>query len=92
MKKILLLLVILYILVSCNSFQENKVGDVKKVRVGMSVNELKYILHEPYYISVDNGHDEYYFRYESGETAMSGLHKTFMVYIVKDTVNDFISY
>ena len=51
-------------LVSCNDCKENTANDVRKIKVGMSTNEVKYLLGEPRKIEIQNGYEEWYFCYD----------------------------
>ena len=86
MKKVFLLLAVLF-LVSCNGFKVNTTNDVRKIKVGMSTNEVKYLLGEPKRIDIQNGYEEWYFRYED-----KMYKNTFEVTIVNYKVIDFESY
>ena len=86
MKKIFLLLVVLF-LVSCNDCKENTANDVRKIKVGMSTNEVKYLLGEPRRIGIQNGYEEWYFRYE-GQLSVN----TFDIIIINSKVSDFNTY
>ena len=86
MKKVFLLLAVLF-LVSCNDCKENTANDVRKIKVGMSTNEVKYLLGEPKRIEIQNGYEEWYFRYESHFSV-----NTFEITIVNFKVIDFESY
>ncbi len=86
MKKVFLLLAVLF-LVSCNDCKENTANDVRKIKVGMSTNEVKYLLGEPRKISIQNGYEEWYFRYED-----EIYRNTFEITIVNFKVIDFESY
>lgn len=74
-------------LVSCNDCKENTANDVRKIKVGMSTNEVKYLLGEPRRIEIQNGYEEWYFRYE-GHLSVN----TFEITIVNYKVIDFESY
>lgn len=86
MKKVFLLLAVLFF-VSCYDFKENTANDVRKIKVGMSTNEVKYLLGEPRRIEVQNGYEEWYFRYDD-----KIYRNTFEIIIINNKVNDFTSY
>ncbi len=83
MKNIVILLVCALFL-SCNS---KTYEDAKKVKVGMSTNELKYIMGEPWDIEINNNYDELWFLYDSGSHR-----NNLKVIIVNNKVYDFESY
>lgn len=84
MKKLLLILLTV-LAMSCNVDVEK----VKQVKVGMSTNELKYLLGEPWNVEVNNGYEEWYFTYSNG---MNGGNNGFKVTIQDSKVADFYSY
>lgn len=86
MKNFLLIFVVI-LLLGCNSKTHE---DVRKVKVGISTNDLKYIMGEPFVIRIDNGEEEWFFRYENTDffSQTNGLQVT----IVNDKVTDFYSY
>ena len=86
MKKVFLLLAVLF-LVSCNDCKNNTANDVRKIKVGMSTNEVKYLLGEPKRIDIQNGYEEWYFRYE-GQLSVN----TFEITIINYKVIDFESF
>lgn len=85
MKKLLILLLAV-LAISCNPDVEK----VKQVKVGMSTNELKYLLGEPWDIEIHNGYEEWYFTYSYG--GMNGHNDSFQVTIQNSKVTDFYSY
>ena len=88
MKKFILLLTIAFTLLSCNiGYKDNTANDVRKIRVGMSTNEVKYLLDEPRRIEVQNGYEEWYFRYE-GKLSVN----TFVITVIDNKVSDFQTY
>ena len=86
MKKIITILSII-LLISCNDVKFNTVNEIKKIKIGQSINEVKYLLGEPYNIGIENGYDLYYFRYETGNSR-----NTFEITFKDDIVVDFESY
>lgn len=86
MKKVFLLLAVLFF-VSCNDLKENTGNDVRKIKVGMSTNEVKYLLGEPRRIEIQNGYEEWYFSYEG-----MFYRNTFEIIVINNKVNDFNSY
>lgn len=87
MKKIIQLCFILFMFTSCYKYKENTISDVQKIKIGMSENEVKYILGEPKDIEIENGYKELEFMY------ITGLNKHFFnVIIVNGEVNNFKTY
>ncbi len=82
MKKLLLILLAV-IAISCNP----DVSQVKKVKVGISTNELQYLLGEPFDIEVNNGYEYWYFNY-----SYNGHNDGFKVTVQNSKVVDFYSY
>jgi outer membrane protein assembly factor BamE (lipoprotein component of BamABCDE complex) len=82
MKKILILLLAVFA-ISCNP----DISQVQKVKTGMSTNELKYLLGEPFDIEVHNGYEDWYFNY-----IYNGHNDGFMVTVQNSKVTDFYSY
>ena len=71
------------IAISCNP----DVSQVKKVKVGISTNELQYLLGEPFDIEVNNGYESWYFMY-----SCNGNNDGFNVTVQNSKVVDFYSY
>lgn len=86
MKKLLAVFLISILLVSCQKGFE----DVRKVKVGISANELKYIMGEPRTIDVQNGSEEWSYQYSSH--GMLSPTNTLYVTVVNDKVTNFKSY
>lgn len=86
MKKTFLLCVMVLI-VSCNDINIIEMDKIKQVKVGISTNEMKYLLGEPYDIEINNGYEEWYFRYR-----VCGHKNTFNVRVQNSKVIDFQSY
>jgi len=82
MKKLLLILLAVLV-ISCNP----DIEQVKKVKVGISTNELKYLLGEPFDIEIHNGYEEWYFVY-----SVNGHNDGFKVTVENSKVADFYSY
>ncbi len=82
MKKLLLILLAV-IAISCNP----DVSQVKQVKVGISTNELQYLLGEPFDIEVNNGYECWYFTY-----SCNGSNDGFKVTVQNSKVVDFYSY
>ena len=86
MKKLLITCLALIFLSSCY----HDIEDVRKVKIGISTNDLKYVMGEPHTIRVQNGLEEWFYAYKSdgvfGKT--SGLN----VEIKNDKVTNFESY
>lgn len=82
MKKLLLILLAVFV-VSCNP----DVEQVRKVKNGISTNELKYLIGEPWDIEIHNGYEEWYFTYSS-----NGRNNGFVVTVQSSKVTDFYSY
>ena len=62
--------------------------DVRKIKIGMSGNELKYIMGEPWDIEINNGYEEWRFTYDRGMNSATTLRVT----MVNDKLNDSMSY
>ncbi len=86
MKKVFILLIVFFFL-SCNDSKENTINDMRKIKVGMNTNEVKYLLGEPKRIDVQNGYEEWYFRYNVNLSV-----NTFQIIVVNNKVSDFSSY
>lgn len=84
MKKILIIFFVL-LLISCS---HKNAEDVRKVKKGISVNGLKYIMGEPEDVEVQPGSEEWLFYYDGGGKRLNGLEVT----IQNDKVVDFYSY
>lgn len=83
MKKLLLIITIAIFAISCSRSLE----EVRQVKIGMSANELKYIMGDPFTIHVEPGYETWYFSYSA-----NGYKQHLSVTMVKDTVKDFYSY
>lgn len=84
MKNLIFILLASIFLISCNK----SIEDVRKVKKGISVNELKYIMGEPKNIEINPGNETWTFYYDGGARRLNGL-----VTIIKDEkVVDFYSY
>jgi outer membrane protein assembly factor BamE (lipoprotein component of BamABCDE complex) len=86
MKKIIFILLASLLLASC----QKTADDVRKVKVGISTNDLKYVMGEPHTIRVQNGLEEWFYTYQSEGffSKRSGLN----VEIKNDKVTNFESY
>ncbi len=87
MKKMILFGFILFWFASCDKTKTNTISDVQKIKVGMSENEVKYILGEPNDVQIENGYKELEFLYET-----ESYRHRFNVVIVNGEVNNFESY
>lgn len=85
MKKIIFILLASLLLASCRKSTE----DVRKVKIGISANELKYIMGEPHTIRVQNGLEEWFYSYSGGTF---GKTNGLSVEIKSDKVTNFESY
>ena len=79
-----IILILAALLTSCNS---KSIDEVRKVKVGMSGNELKYIMGEPYIVEVNSDDEEWYFNY-----CMNSRKMGIAVHIEKDRIVSFYSY
>lgn len=86
MKKLLIVLLAVTLFTSCRK----SIEDVRKVKIGISANELKYIMGEPHTIRVQNGLEEWFYSYDSGGTF--GRKNGLSVQIKSDKVTNFESY
>lgn len=86
MKKLILICFLFFI--SCDKTKVNSISDVQKIKVGMSENEVKYILGEPRDVEIQNGYTELDFIYEAGGV----YNHWFNVMIVNGKVNNFQTY
>lgn len=84
MRKIILLFVF-FIVLSCGKI--NNLEDVRQIKTGMSVNEVKYFLGEPEIVDVENGYEEWQFEYRGDY-----YNNTFVITIVNEKVYDFRTY
>lgn len=84
MKKILLILSLIFVLFSCNT---KDVEDVRQVKIGMSINELKYVMGKPFAIDIQPNVENWYFTYFS-----DGYKQGLRVDIQNGKVVDFYSY
>lgn len=87
MKKLILFCSILFLFSSCDNTKINTVSDIQKIKVGMSENEVKYILGEPKDVEIENGYKELEFLYET-----DSYRHWFNVIIVNGKVNNFVTY
>lgn len=85
MKKILISFICL-LFVSCSKDAE----DARQVKVGISTKELKYIMGEPREIRIQNGHEIWYFHYNTN--GIISPQETLIVTIVNDKITYFESY
>ncbi len=83
MKKIVLALILCVTLFSCHT---KKLEDVRKVRVGISTNELKYIMGEPFSVELTPTEEVWRFGY------LSPSAQTLRVTVVNNSVTNFVSY
>lgn len=84
MKKLLTLALVSMLLFSCKC---NSVEDARKVKIGMTGNEIKYIMGEPWCVNVEPGEETWYFEYYS-----EGYTQRMHVTMSADKVTDFYSY
>lgn len=87
MKKMILFCSILFVFSSCDKTKTNTISDVQKIKIGMSENEVKYILGEPKDVEIENGYKELEFIYET-----ESYRHLFNVIIVNGEVNNFQTY
>jgi outer membrane protein assembly factor BamE (lipoprotein component of BamABCDE complex) len=87
MKKIIFLFLVSLMFLSCNESKINSVSDVRKIKVGMSENEVKYLLGEPIDVEIDNGSEKWLFRYQT-----QYYRNSFKVTFVNNEVFDYLSY
>jgi len=87
MKRLVLLFLLLISLVSCGTRDINTVSNVRKVKVGISTNELKYLLGEPKNISIETDYEKWTYTYDVNKVVIN----CFDVYIVNDKVESFTS-
>jgi len=85
MKNILIILISLLI-ISCSK----NASDVRQIKAGISTNELKYIMGEPREIRVQNGHEKWYFHYNTN--GIMSVQETLVVTISDDKIITFESY
>jgi len=84
MKKLFICLILSIVLFGCNTKGPN---DVRMVKIGASISELKYIMGEPWSVEINRDTETWYFSYRSNGHN-EGLHVT-----IKDgKVADFYSY
>ena len=86
MKKIILFCTILFVFSSCDGTKTNTISDIEKIKVGMSENEVKYLLGEPEDVKIQNGYKILRFNYQS-----KSYTNWFYIYIAKDKVYNFES-
>lgn len=86
MKKYLFILLISTLLMSCGK----DASDARQVKPGISTKELKYIMGEPREIRIQDGHEEWYFHYNTN--GVMSVQETLVVTIVNDKVTTFDSY
>lgn len=84
MKKILF---ILLVVVTFSCAKKNTLEDARKVKIGITTNELKYLMGEPFEVEVNSDDEDWYFTYISGSYRM-GMHVT----IIENKVVEFYSY
>ncbi len=85
MKKTILILLTFTLISSCAI----TVDDARKIKIGISTNELKYIMGNPYEVNLNNGYEEWHFTYENG---IFNPRSTMIVIIKNDKVTNFNSY
>jgi hypothetical protein len=85
MKKLFCILLITT-LISCTKTAD----DVRKIKVGMSGNELKYIMGEPSDMKIGNGKEVWRFRYSPKHFSVRD--NWVSIEIVNDKIVDFTSY
>lgn len=81
-----LILFIFLLFASCSK----NASDARQVKVGISTKELKYIMGEPREIRVQNGHEVWYFHYNTN--GVMSVQETLIVTIVNDKITYFESY
>jgi hypothetical protein len=84
MKK-LFAIILVFLLISCS---DKTVEDVRQVKKGISVKELKYIMGEPNDVEIYPSYEQWEFYYDGGGRSLNG----FVVIIYDDKVTDFYSY
>jgi len=71
-------------LVSCES---KTLKDARQVKVGMSTQDLVYVMGDPWTVDVNDDNEEWYFTYDSGK------HRSHMiVYVKNNKIESFSSY
>ena len=64
MKRLVLLFLLVISLVSCGTRDSNTANDIRKVKVGISSNELKYLLGEPINIKIETDYEIWRFIFD----------------------------
>lgn len=85
--KNLFILIAIFLAISCGD--PKTIDDARMVKVGMTTKDLKYYMGEPYEIEVNSYGEEWYFRYDGGN---SDHRQTMWVTIKDDKVESFYSY
>jgi len=66
-KHILLFLVVILTLVACN---KKRVEDARRIQIGQSTIEVKYLMGEPFKVQVDDDGEVWYYNYFYGDRRM----------------------
>ena len=69
------------------SCESKTLKDARQVKVGMSTQDLVYVMGDPWTVDINDDNEEWYFTYDSG-----GYRSHMVVYVKNNKIESFNSY